>query len=262
MTDHLHPNVKGYQLIGNLFFESMKKNDYLPTIEPSDLDEFTADSLVYTYYNFTQFDSTVADFRIKILKNDWPYINPENKIPRNRLLSLNNLIDSVSIEVVDGRISREQARLKVASRYLKEKHYNKYATEMAALVEEFPFLYKYYSSTAMELLAADKFSTAYYFLKRGYKVMPDAFNSKWLGIIDLSQGFVDDAINYLEKSISYDKRDAQVYFNITGAYAQKKEFDKALKSINECLNLSPDFPRAKQIQQQITEIISKNNSVE
>jgi len=262
MTDHLHPNVKGYQLIGNLFFESMKKNNYLPTLESSDLDEYTADSLVYAYYNFTQLDSTVADFRIKILKNDWPYINPENQIPRNRLFSLNNLIDSVSTDVVDGRISREQARLKVASRYLKEKHYNKYAQEMAALVEEFPFLYKYYNSTARELLAADKFSAAYYFLKRGFKVNPDAFNSKWLGIIDLSQGFVDDAINYLEKSISYDKNDAQVYFNITGAYAQKKEFDKAFKSINKCLNLSPDFPRAKQIQQQLTEIINKNSSFE
>lgn len=145
---------------------------------------------------------------------------------------------------------------------MKEKRYNKYATEMAALIDEFPFLYKYYNSTARELITAGQFSRAYYFLKRGYKVQPNAFNSKWIGIIDLSQGFVEDAINYLETSIRYDKNDAQTYFNITGAYAQTKEFDKALHSVNKCLKIDPDFPRAKQIQQQLTEIINQNKSVE
>jgi lysophospholipase L1-like esterase len=262
MTDHLHPNVKGYQLIGNLFFSAMKNNGYLPTNEPSDLDEFTADSLVYAYYNFTLLDSTIADFRIKILKNDWPYINPVNQMPRNHLIKLNNLIDSLSIEVIDGRISREQARLKAAASYLKQNQVDDYATEMAALIDEFPFLYKYYNSTSRELISAGKFSRAYYFLKRGYDKKPDAFNSKWLGIIDLSQGFVDEAIIYLETSLKFDKKDPQSYFNITGAYAQKKEFRKALESINKCLQINPGFQRAEQIRQQLEAIISQKNSIE
>jgi tetratricopeptide (TPR) repeat protein len=133
---------------------------------------------------------------------------------------------------------------------------------MAALTEEFPFLYKYYNITARELIAAGKFSRAYYFLKRGFDKKPDAFNSKWLGILDLSQGFVDDAIKYLELSLNYDHKDAQTYFNITGAYAQKKEFNKALESINKCLQINPEFQRGKQIQQQLESRINQNNSVE
>jgi lysophospholipase L1-like esterase len=262
MTDHLHPNVKGYQLIGNLFFNEMKRNGYLPTNEISDLDEKTVDSLVYAYYNFTSLDSTIADFRIKILKNDWPYINPDNQLPRNRLIKLNRLIDSLSIDVIDGKISREQARLKSANKYLKQKQFDEYSTEMAALIEEFPFIYKYYNVTAKELITAGKFSRAYYFLKRGYDKKPDAFNSKWLGIIDLSEGFVDDAIKYLETSLTFDRKDAQTYFNITGAYAQKKEFNKALQSINKCLQINPDFQRAEQIRQQLEAIISQKNSIE
>ncbi|MBK9098601.1 MAG: hypothetical protein IPM14_10910 [bacterium] len=262
MTDHLHPNVKGYQLIGNLFFHEMKRNGYLPTTEPSDLDEKTADSLVFAYYNFTLFDSTVADFRIKILKNDWPYINPKNQIPRNKLISLNNLIDSLALEIIDGRISREQARLKVAKSYLRKDEMDKYSTEMAALIEEFPFLYKYYNVASRELISASKYQHAYYFLKRGFDRKPDAFNTKWLGIIDLSQGFTDDAIKYLEASIRFSSNDAQVYFNITGAYAQKKEFTKALDAINKCLQINPEFQRAAIIKQQLEEIISQRNTVE
>jgi tetratricopeptide (TPR) repeat protein len=178
------------------------------------------------------------------------------------LIKLNSLIDSLSIDVIDGRISREQARLKVATNYLKQNQFDDYATEMAALIDEFPFLYKYYNNAARELISAGKFSRAYYFLKRGYDKKPDAFNSKWLGIIDLSQGFVDDAITYLETSLKFDKKDAQTYFNITGAYAQKKEFNKALESINKCLQINPDFQRAEQIRQQLQEIIKQKNSVE
>jgi lysophospholipase L1-like esterase len=262
MTDHLHPNVKGYQLIGNLFFSEMKNRGYLPANEKPDIDEITADSLVYAYYNFTALDSTIADFRIKNLKNDWPYIKAENKIPRNRLIKLNSLIDTISIDVIDGKISREQARLKAAAEYLKEKNYNDYAKEMAALIEEFPFIYKNYNITAKELISAGKFSKAYYFLKRGFDKKPDAFNTKWLGIIDLSQGFVDEAILNLETSLRYDNNDAQVFYNLTGAYAQKKEFTKALGAIEKCLQINPDFQRAKEIRQQLEEIISQKNSIE
>ena len=257
MTDHLHPNVKGYQLIGNLFFSAMKKNGFLPSKETPDIDEKTADSLVYAYYNFTKLDSTVADFRIKILKNDWPYIDPAKKIPGNQLIHLHNLIDSISINIIDGRISREQARLQAASNYFSKKDYEEYATEMAALMEEFPFLYKYYDIASRDLIKTENFSKAYYFLKRGYDKNPDAFNSKWLGIIDLSQGFIDDAIKYLETSLKFDSNDAQIFFNITGAYAQKKEFGKALNAINKCLQLNSNFPRANIIRQQLEAIINK-----
>jgi hypothetical protein len=259
MTDHLHPNVRGYQFIGNLFYNAMKKNKLLPSDRVADLNEKTTDSLVYAYYNFTELDSTIADFRIKILKNDWPYIDPKAKLPKDKLIRLNNLIDSISIAVQDGRISREEARIKVASFYLNHNKYKKYSSEMAALTEEFPFLYKYYSTTARELIKAGKFSDAYYFLKRGYQRKPDAFNAKWLGIIDLSQGFVDDAIKYLEASLKFDNKDAQVHFNITGAYAQRKEFNKALDAINKCLKLDSDFPRAEIIRQQLVSILNKES---
>lgn len=262
MTDHLHPNVKGYQMIGNLFFSVMKKNGYLPSNESPDIDEKTADSLIYVYYNFTQLDSTVADFRIKILKNDWPYINPEMKKPREQIISLKNLIDSTAINVIDGKISREKARINVANYYLLSDNFNDYSIEMHALIEEFPFLHKYFNRAAKELIRRGKVSLAYPFLQKGFNQKPDAFNSKWLGIIVLSQGFVDDATEYLEVSIKLNSKDAQTYFNITGAYAQKKEFNKALISINKCLNLKPDFPRAEIIRQQLESVINERRNVQ
>lgn len=259
LTDHLHPNVKGYQLMGNLYFSAMKRYRFLPKGVYPAMDERVVDSLVYQYYNFTSFDSTVADFRIRKLKNDWPYIKPEMKKPVKQLIQLQNFFDSTAIFLIDGYISRDQARLKIANYYLKRGNFENYSTEMNALIEEFPFLTKYYNTAAKELIQAGHYSLAYPFLQQGFNRKPDAFYSKWLGVINLSQKYVDDAIYYLESSLNYNNQDPQTLYNITGAYAEKKEFKKALDAINQCLKLEPNFPRAVVIRDQLLTLVGKNN---
>ena len=258
LTDHLHPNVRGYQLMGNLFFNAMKKYDFLPKGVIPAMDEKMVDSLVFVYYNFTPLDSTIADFRIKILKNDWPYIKPEMKKFRDKIIRTNDFVDSTAIKVIDGLITRERARLDIANFYLKRRSFNEYSTEMHALTEEFPFLYNHYSSAAKELIKAKKYSLAFSFLQKGFNKKPDAFNSKWLGIINLSQKYIDDAIFYLQKSLTYNKKDPQTLYNITGAYAEKKKFNEALDAIKRCLQLDPDFPRATAIRDQLLTLVDKN----
>ena len=258
LTDHLHPNVRGYQLMGNLFFNAMKKYGFLPKGIIPAMDEKTVDSLVYAYYNFTPLDSTIADFRIKTLKNDWPYINPGMKKPGDQIFRLQSLIDSTALKVIDGLISREKARLDVSDFYKRRGNFDAYSTEMHALTEEFPFLYKHYNIAAKELIKAKKYSLAFSFLQKGFNKKPDAFNSKWIGIINLSQKYIDDAIFYLQKSLAYNERDPQTLFNITGAYAEKKKFNEALDAINRCLQLDPDFPRAAVIRDQLLKLVDKN----
>jgi len=129
LTDHLHPNVRGYQLMGNLYFHAMKKYDFLPKGIDSAMDEKRADSLIVAYYNFTALDSTIADFRIKILKNDWPYTNPGMKKPGDQIFRLQSLIDSTALKVIDGLISREKARLDVSDFYKRRGNFDAYSTK-------------------------------------------------------------------------------------------------------------------------------------
>ena len=105
--------------MGNLYFNAMKKNNFLPKGIAPAMNEKMADSLVEAYYNFTALDSTIADFRIKILKNDWPYIKPEMKKLRDQIIHRNDFVDSTAVKVIDGRITRERARLDIANFYLK-----------------------------------------------------------------------------------------------------------------------------------------------
>jgi tetratricopeptide (TPR) repeat protein len=96
-----------------------------------------------------------------------------------------------------------------------------------------------------------KFNEAYYYLQKLNELKPGAYSTKWLGIIDLLDNKVGSAIRYLSTSINYNSSDAQVYYNLAGAYSIKKDYQTALQMINRCLQLEPNYLMAKDLQQQL-----------
>ena len=97
---------------------------------------------------------------------------------------------------------------------------------------------------------------AYDFLLGKYNLSPDAFSSKWLGIIDLSKSKLDKAISYLEESLKYNENDFQALYNLGGAYSQKKEYKKALELVNKSLELNPNYSAAKNLQSQLLNVLN------
>jgi hypothetical protein len=86
MTDHLHPTLRGYQLIGDLFYREMEKTGRLPNSRPIPLDNRQQDSITVATFPFGRLDSVIGRYRIQLLKNDWPYIAKKDKIPDAELL--------------------------------------------------------------------------------------------------------------------------------------------------------------------------------
>jgi len=126
MVDHLHPNLVGYQIMGKLFYEKIIENGFLnnPT---STYSGSKIDSLVKDNYNFTKYDSTIAAFRIKILKSDWPFLNSNKKVEKKQLLNPNTFEGNKAYEVLEGKLSRLEARLKIAAHYLRQENYSFYS---------------------------------------------------------------------------------------------------------------------------------------
>jgi tetratricopeptide (TPR) repeat protein len=62
---------------------------------------------------------------------------------------------------------------------------------------------------------------------------------------------VDPAIGYLSTSLSYSSSDAQVYYNLAGAYSIKKDYQTAIHMISRCLQIEPNYAMAKDLQQQL-----------
>ena len=259
ITDHLHPTLAGYKIIGKLYLQTLEENHLLPDTGQTRMSESEIDSLVDASIGISKLDSVVAKFRILILKNDWPFSEKKSVQYMLKLFNVKNYIDSTALKVIDNTSSWEQAHRDVAAFYLNKKDYTNFTSEMSTLIAQYPFIKGYYSYTTKQLLNAKLFNEALPFLVKGYNTYPNAFYSKWIGIISLSQNKTDDAIYYLSKSLEYSGSDPQVLYNLSGAYSKKRNYREALQTINKCLQISPSYPQAENLRVQLERIVKHLN---
>jgi tetratricopeptide (TPR) repeat protein len=252
MVDHLHPTLDGYRLIGKTFFNKMEETDYLPKSKKDFFPEETADRAVIAKIYFSKLDSTIASYRIIILKNDWPFSERRSTEYIVKQFNLHTQLDSIALKVIDNKLTWQAAHRQAAAMYFNSRDYDMYEYETKVLTEQYPFITEYYDEAAENLLQVKQFDRAYRLLMDRYKYSPSAFSTKWLGIIDLSKNNSDSAIKYLKESVAYNNNDPQVLFNLAGAYSIKHEYQNALDAVNRCLSIDPNFPEAQGLKQQLT----------
>lgn len=259
MTDHLHPTLEGNLFIGKLFYEEMEKLNLLPKTKKAVSNNITQDSLARVKFDFSKLDSTIAAFEVKSLKNSWPYIDKRKAKPFYKLFIRKNFIDSLASEVVADNVSWENAQGRACQWYLQNNDIDNFKKQASVLISQFPYSVDLYDLTIRSLINLNKVEAAYDFLLRRYRIEPNAYTSKWLGIYELSKNRTDDAINYLEESLRYGSGDAQVLYNLSRAYLNKKEYSKAISAINSCLSTAPNFANAKVLQKQLTNLVKDQN---
>lgn len=258
MTDHLHPTLEGYQLMGKAFFDAMKSHSCLPETQPIRLSDEKQDSITKKNFIFSKLDSVQAHYRITALKNEWPFVTQEQKIPVNNLLKPADYIDSLAFEATIGDMDWELLHRKAAEWFLKKGDIKNYKEQMDILISQFPVIAEYYNSVALELLKLGQYEAAYSYLIKRYELKPDAFSTKWIGIINLSKENNEGAIRYLEESLRFDRKDSQALFNLAGAYSRLKKYDKALEIIAECLIIDPEYSGANNLKSQLESALHKS----
>jgi len=256
LVDHLHPTLEGYFLMGRMFFEAMKRFNHLPGSIVENMLDSKQDSIIISNFAFSKLDSAIASIRLVGLLNDWPFvINPDFSFLND--LDLEDGIDSLAYKIAIENLNWEIGHRQAAELYLAKEDYLNFAKEMNVLASQYPFKLSFYDQASVELLNVKEYDLAYPFLLKRYKEYPDASTSKWLGNIFLNRGEVDDAIKYLEQSIKLDDSDAQVLYNLAGAYIQKEEIKVALEFLEKCIEINPEFPNVKSLKIQLTEILKQ-----
>ncbi len=256
IVDHLHPNIKGYELIGKAYYEAMEKTGNLPKDEKPKIPFEMQDSLTQANFEFTQLDSIIGNNKIRLLKNDWPFIERGKNLSKKDLFKPENFIDSIALKCMEDKISWSDAHINAAAAYLRRNDVNGYLSHMDILIYQYPIVVEYYDQTALVLLNRKDYKAALKYLLARYKMEPSGFSAKWIGTVSLFNKKYDDAIIYLNKSHELDPNDTQVLYNLAGAYSQKKNYQSALNAINQCLGIDPKYPQANNLKQQLLTVIN------
>jgi tetratricopeptide (TPR) repeat protein len=255
MTDHLHPTLHGYQIIGSLFYKEMETVGILPKSKPLSLSDRQQDSIAVAAFPFAPIDSVIGRYRIKLLKNDWPYISKKDKLPDAEVLQPRDHIDSIAFQLVEDKTNWDIAHRQAARWYASNNDVPSFLREMDVLISQYPIVTEYYNDAANMLLEKQEYDKAYFYLSKSNEMGSGAFTTKWMGIINLYRHQTGDAEKYLNQSIAFNRNDSQVWYDLAGVYVEEKNYQKALEVTNKALELSPHYIEALALRAKLQEAV-------
>ncbi len=256
IMDHLHPNLKGYQIIGDAFFYEAAKSGFLPESNREFIDNAQQYSFDSKQFHFTKIDSTIAQYQVIILKSDWPYVKEKKSdVEKLRALNMQTFSDTLAFLVGKRDLSWEEAHIKLSHWFIKMGDKEAGKKEMNVIIGEYPENAYYYRLAANQLIDFKKFDDAYPYLTKLNELKKDAFSTKWLGVIELLKNNTEAAISFLSESLKYNSSDAQVLYNLAGAYTIINDYETALQLVKNCLIIDPNYNQAIDLRNQLVNAI-------
>ena len=244
MVDHLHPNIDGYFLMADAFFQEMRKNKFIS----DDWDSTRIKPSLYyqNHWALTELDSDYADLNIRSLKGGWPF--KPKKMPNHSLDDYHpkTMVQYLALKVLqDESVSLESAHLGLAKYYVKNKQYEQAFREYRALIYLIPFDISLYQPAIMSLFRMNQFDRALPLLYQSLKIRETAFATKWVGQLLLKNGNTKDALAYLEKSYAMKADDPQLLWYLSRAYALNAQPQKSEKMLQELKKIMAQKPVSK-----------------
>jgi tetratricopeptide (TPR) repeat protein len=217
MTDHLHPNIKGYFLMAEAFFDAMHENKFIA--DTWDLTNVKPDSVYRREWGLSKLDTVYAELGIRILKGGWPF---QSKFETNRALEEfhpKDEVDSMAVDVlIKNKLNLETAHLALAVRYAQQGLYPLVVQEYKSLYCTVPSEVTFYERAAEALRRMKKYDEALSILFQARKVRETGTGNKMIGLILLHDGKVSQAIPYLEKALISLPNDPLLMANLGSAY--------------------------------------------
>ena len=254
MLEHLHPNQTGYYWMGRTFAEHMLKDlsrSEMIKQQPTDLSSY------FEEMHITELDDRIVYHRLRTLEQGFPFVLDSKTDPYQFSYEPADVLDSLAFGVVHKNTRWDAAKVELARHYQNQGEAQKALKEYYSLIRNQPWNDSPYVYAARVYLEQNDFTNAEPLLEKAYELDPnDAFITKMLGAINLNQGQTEAAIRYLEESRAVNPNDPQMLYNLSGAYGTNQEFEKALKTANQVLELNPNYPGIQQWKAQLTRIIN------
>ncbi len=248
--EHLHPNIDGYFALTEAFFNAVLDSRIISAhiakarIKP--WREFRDD------WGVSDLDLAYAQFRIAFLKAGWPF--KTNAAPNRETIAFTATTKAESLAVKtwqDKNYDREHAHVDLAEFYAKKGDFHAAFREYRALTFYGPQNQTAFIRAAEMLINDKSLNEAVFYLHKALQLGESAFANKWLGQIYLLKKQNRRALSCLQKAAEKNRDDAQLLYNLAGAYALNKKYEQALQTLDELEKILPGYPDALALRKQI-----------
>jgi hypothetical protein len=190
MLEHVHPNLKGYAILSEAFYEAMKKVHIFSVSSKNEMDF----QQLLREMPITAVDSIAGIFRIGKLKKSWPF-NEVNSPDSFKVVSEE---EKLAYSFAYGNLQWPDTMDSAYNYYLSRQDLGHAKSIMETLVLEHPTEAAYYEGTAMICGKLNDLENAAFYFRRAFAMSPSFDKARMLFVIYLKLDQPSDAIPYLD----------------------------------------------------------------
>lgn len=166
LLEHVHPNLKGQQLLSDAFYMKLDKSNILPFM----IDKSLTKSIPPEDYPFTSFDTLFGQISIWLLKEQWPFNIP---IPKEDPAHVKTFEEQMSGACAVRQIGWFDSMHSLYDYYKQKQDYGNALKIMEGLCLEFPYDQEYFLlSGKLSLIRNDK-KKALFYVNKAIEINPD-----------------------------------------------------------------------------------------
>ncbi|MBN2000018.1 tetratricopeptide repeat protein, partial [candidate division KSB1 bacterium] len=217
ILEHLHPNIDGYWVMADGFFETMQQHNFIAVnwdtgrIKP--MEQYKKD------WGITEIDTLAANISIRYLKGSWPF-QPKG-VPNTSLQNYFPATKAESLAVrilTDSHYSVVSGHAELARYYEDQREYEKAFKEYKAAYYCIPFELDFYKGAVENLIRLEQYTEALQVLLISNRYGHTPFTDKWTGQLLAVAGRYHEAIPFLERARSTTPDDYQLLLNLMKSY--------------------------------------------
>jgi tetratricopeptide (TPR) repeat protein len=190
MLEHVHPNLAGYAILSDVFYEALKKE---LIYSPSKLTEMSLQQLTEAM-PITAVDSLTGIYRIWKLKKSWPF----NEVPEQDTLAQITDEQKLANSIAFKKLRWPDAMDELYNYYLEKNDLPKAKTVMESLLLEHPTEKYFYEKTASIYGKLGYYENASFYFKKAFAISPSFENARTLFVIYLKLDKPANAMPYLD----------------------------------------------------------------
>ena len=242
MMEHLHPNVDGYFLLSDAFYEALHQANLIGTWSRP-----VPSPVARREVLLTAVDSLNAVFRVRKLMGSWPF-QPPGVVDRSMdTVTARNPVEELGLKLARGEMKRQDAVEALRTYYEQQGDLKNTLKVSLALIQDYPFVPGPYIAAGNTLLHQGRSEEALAYFEAANDLEASSLAERMIGSILLQraqqrrdQQQIHAAITHLQRALALDAENIPALYNLSGAYALLGQYDDARRTAERLLQLAPD----------------------
>lgn len=247
ITEHLHPNARGYFLIARSYARVMREHGLLATPPEWASADTITDAALWDKRRVTELDERLASESTRFLTSGWPFTPHPPALGELPLSdTLGQIARRIATLTLDWRKGHEQA----LAVYLRQGDLSRAEREYKALLSQMPLDLQLYIDLARLYLRARRFDDLKDVMLRSLRVHPTIQAYRTLGDVMMEQQDPAAAARFYEKTDDFSQTPTEKVQNgiaLSYAYAAAGQLHKAKTRLTNILTIKPDLQPALQL---------------